>query len=296
MRRISKGIILFMLFILFFSACQFMNKNEGNEDIQALVNEWQGKRVIIPQDLVFTQYATDTIDHMSTNNSYKVFIYVDSIGCLSCKLQLPKWKQIITEFDSITNHNISYLFVFDTRRIEAVKEVLEDKGFDYPVCIDVDSRLNNLNKFSSDTRFQTFLLGRDNKIEVIGNPVRNFSVQNLYVKALQGDTSETLRTKHTVVSIPEREMDLGTISLGDVKTISFSIMNVGDAPLMIEGITTSCDCTSAEMDCYEVPVNESAKLMIHYKADIKGDFLRTVSLCSNTEEAEIEFVLTGKVI
>lgn len=246
--------------------------------------------------MIFTRYATDTVDYSYANALYKVFVYVDSIGCLSCKLQLPKWKQIITELDSITNHHISYLFIFDTKKIEVVKDVLEDKYFDYPVCIDVDSRLNNLNKFSSDTRFQTFLLGRDNKIEVIGNPVRNFSVQNLYVKALQGDTSETLRTKHTVVSIPEREMDLGTISLGDVKTISFSIMNVGDAPLMIEGITTSCDCTSAEMDCYEVPVNERAKLMIHYKADIKGDFLRTVSLCSNTEEAEIEFVLTEKVI
>lgn len=296
MKQIIKSAISLMLLALFLSACLNRSKNEGNEDIRILVNEWQGRKVVIPQDIVFTRYATDTIEYLDTNASYKVFVYVDSIGCLSCKLQLPKWKQVITELDSILNCNISYFFIFDTKKVQDVKELLEDKEFDYPVCIDVNSRLNELNKFLPDTRFHTFLLDMDNSIKVIGNPVRNLSILDLYKKALKGGNSEILKEKPTILYVPVLEKDLGVVSLGDVKVVSFSIKNVGDVPLIIKGVTTSCDCTSAIIDSHKVPVNESLKLSVNYKADTKGDFLRTVLLFCNTEDAPIEFVLTGKVM
>lgn len=295
MRAISKNAGLVMLFVLLFSACIQKNQEEKNEDVRMLVGKWQGHKVNIPDDLIFTRYTMDTVDYRYMQAPYKVFVYVDSIGCLSCKLQLPKWKQIINELDSITSHTISYVFIFDTQRLESVKDVLMDKSFDYPICIDVEGRLNKLNKFSQDSRFQTFLLDEDNRIEVIGNPVRNLHVLDLYTKFLTGENTKTSDEEQTIVNIPQQEADLGTLSKGEVKTVSFTITNVGKVPLIVKGITTSCDCTSAETDRKKVETQASLKLIVQYKADAEGDFLRTVSLFCNIDEAPLEFVLTGKV-
>lgn len=296
MRGIIRNTVL-MLFALLFSACLQKNQEEGkeNEDVRMLVGKWQERKVIIPNDLVFTQYAADTVDYQYLQNPYKVFVYVDSIGCLSCKLQLPRWKQIINELDSITSHNISFLFIFDTRRLESVKDVLVDKSFDYPIYIDIEGRLNKLNKFSPDSRFQTFLLGEDNKVEVIGNPVRNLSVLDLYTKFLRGEAAKVSNEERTIVNISQQDADLGILSKGEIKTINFTITNVGRVPLVIKGVTTSCDCTSAKIDCKKVATQASVKLIVQYKADTEGEFLRTVSLFCNVDRSPIEFMLTGKV-
>ena len=49
------------------------------------------------------------------------------------------------------------------------------RSFD-PVCIDIDDQLNKLNKFPADITFQTFLLDKDNKVAVLGNPVHCHSL------------------------------------------------------------------------------------------------------------------------
>ncbi len=39
-------------------------------------------------------------------------MYVDSIGCISCKLKLAKWKQFIVDVDSLSEKNTSFSFYF----------------------------------------------------------------------------------------------------------------------------------------------------------------------------------------
>lgn len=290
----NRNVSLLLLFVLLFSGC--VQKSQENDDVRIQVSQWQGRKLDIPNDLVFTTYATDTVDYQYDETPYKVLIYADSTGCLECKLQLPKWKQIITELDSISSHNISYLFIFDTRKIEMVKDVLIDKDFDFPVCIDMKGRMAKLNKFSSDSRFQTFLLGDGNKIEVIGNPVRSLPVLDLYTKFLKREKVGISDEEKTKVNIPQQEIDLGTLSKGEVKTVCFTVTNVGNVPLIIKGVTTSCDCTSARMDRKRIPMQSSGKLIVQYSADTEGEFLRTVSLFGNVEGESIEFVLTGDVV
>ena len=39
--------------------------------------------------------------------------------------------------------------------------------------------MNNLNKFPADITFQTFLLDKNNKVVVLGNPIHNIAVNDL---------------------------------------------------------------------------------------------------------------------
>ena len=47
------------------------------------------------QKILFTKESESFI--ISGTSSYKILVYIDSIGCSSCKLQLNKWKEFINE-------------------------------------------------------------------------------------------------------------------------------------------------------------------------------------------------------
>jgi hypothetical protein len=175
---------------LFLFSCKGTDKEK--ENIIRLVSEWQGKMIVFPPDLVFTRYATDTVDYQTPESEYKVLIYIDSLGCMGCSLQLPKWKELIAYTDSLTGASVPFLFFFhpNERGKKEIYFLLESDKFDRPVCIDTEDDLNRLNHFPAVAAFQTFLLDRENKVAVIGNPVSGPAVRKLYLKQIQGTNNQ----------------------------------------------------------------------------------------------------------
>ena len=102
---------LFFIINFLFFACETNKK----EQLTHLVQKWQGKEILFPRNITFTQFVTDTVNYKIPQTDYKVLIFVDSNGCTSCKLQLPKWKKLITHVDSITGGRIPFLFFFQSK-------------------------------------------------------------------------------------------------------------------------------------------------------------------------------------
>ena len=103
----------FYLYILLIATTFFSCHNKQKEkekQILQLVNEWQGKQIVFPENVVFTRYLTDTTDFQIPQSEYKVLIYVDSIGCTNCKLKLDKWKELIEYTDSVIQNKVPFLF------------------------------------------------------------------------------------------------------------------------------------------------------------------------------------------
>ena len=167
------------------------NEESQKEKLVRLVNEWQGKEIKFPTDPIFTRYIKDTTDFQLPTKGHKVLIYVDSTGCVDCKLQLKKWKEFITYIDSVTDGSVPFLFFFHSKNIRETAAILKGDKFNYPVCVDRSDRLNKLNGFPSDIRFQTFLLDGDNKVAVLGNPIHNLSVKDLYIRELTEKSSNS---------------------------------------------------------------------------------------------------------
>lgn len=287
-----RALNLIPLFILlFFFSC----KESDKERITRLMVQWQGKEVQFPSRMIFTKFASDTVDYQIPQSDYKVVVYVDSIGCTSCKLQLAKWKELIATLDSATGGSIPVLFFFQSNNVREIKYILKRDGFDMPVCINTNDELNKLNNFSSDINFQTFLLDKNNRIKVIGNPILNLSVRELYLNTIIGEKTEIRNPVLTKVEVPVTEIDLGSLPENETKEADFIIKNTGNHPLSIKGITSSCSCTTAEIDRQQVPPKGELKLTIQYKPDKKGNFLRTVSVFINSVNSPIVLTITGSV-
>ena len=244
--------------------------------------------------MAFTRFVTESVDYRIPDAEYKVLVYVDSVGCTSCKLQLPKWQELIAHVDSATNGNIPFIFVFQSKDDRELRYILKRDNFDRPVCIDRNNRFDELNQFPQDITFQTFLLDKDNKVKVIGNPVHNLAVRDLYLKQITGIQYQEALPK-TTLETEQAEYDLGTVKEGTTKKQAVTVRNTGTSVFKLKGFTTSCDCTEATCDWKELQPGESGTVTVSYEAEQPGDFYRTVEIYGNIPNNSLMVSFIGTV-
>ena len=213
-----KNFIFVLGCFLFLISCQQTEK----EKLEELVKNWNGKEVLFPTNLSFTLYGKTPVDFKIPASDYKIVTYVDSLGCSSCKLQLPKWKDFMKYADSIVGYQIPVLFFLHPANVREMRSVLKQNRFDYPVCMDTEDTFNKVNKFPSQLNFQTFLLDKNNHVIAIGNPVHNYDVRELYIHLISGGIDgDSLSNMRTVIKIEKDMVDLGSFDWRREQHITF---------------------------------------------------------------------------
>ena len=285
---------LFLLFGMILSSFVSCKQDYTKQKVSSLVQEWIGREISFPKSLVYTIQMTDTItDIMESLHLFTIINYIDTTGCTSCKLQLPKWKEFIRLVDSVTNKTVPILFFFQPKDNDELRYYLQRDSFSFPVCIDTQHRFNSLNHFPSEMMFQTFLLDKDNKVVVIGNPIHNLAVRDLYLKEIAG--IENVKLPETTLVTDQEEYDMGTVGENETKAQQVLIRNNGTEIFKLKGITTSCECTTTEQDWEEIAPGETATLTVYYKAEEPGDFYRTVTIYGNVPGESIMLSFVGRV-
>ena len=288
-----KRFVVFGLFPFFLLSC----KESGKARLTRLVEEWEGKEVVFPRQAVFTVQGRDTVAFRWQDAPYRIVTYVDSIGCASCKLQLPKWKQLIAETDSLFGKGrLAYVFYFHPKDLRELMYLTRRDAFTYPVCFDREDAFNRLNRFPSEMSLQTFLLDKNNRVVAIGNPVHNPRVKELYLNIVGGKSSAPSDTKQTIALLSEREVKFGSFPMAEKQQREVRLKNTGDVPLVIHGVDTSCGCTRVEYSKQPVRPGEEAKLLIVYAADEAGHFHKTVDVYCNTADAPLRITVAGEAL
>lgn len=282
-------VILILFSFLFFFSCSNVKKKQ----VEILVNEWNNKEICFPAHPVFTRQLTDTVLYRIPKSDYKVVVFVDSVGCVSCKLQLSRWKEFMHEVDSLSDGAVPFVFFFQSKDLRELRYILKCDGFSHPVCIDTDDEFNRLNHFPGEMMFQTFLVDSENRVKVIGNPIHNLSVKELYLKELTGMKSNPLSV--TTVHSDSVEYHYGTVGENQTESRKVVLHNTGKEVFRIKGVTTSCDCMTVEYGWDEIQPGESAVLTVKYKAEEPGDFWRTITIYGNIPDQSITLDFWGIV-
>lgn len=255
--------------------------SQQKQTLPQLLEEWQGKRIVFPADPVFTRYGKDTVDFKITQSPYAVLFYVDSSSCVSCKLKLDEWKSFRHEVDSLGGE-VQYLFFIHNRRYKYVRNILKSESFDWPVCLDADNTLDKLNHFPADEQLHAFLLDRDKQVLVVGDPMRNLEIRNLYLKRILGIKNEKICVQ-TIAKVDRPLVDVGTIDSGVPYRAVFNIRNTGNKPLVITNIITSCGCMKYEYDKEPAPPGGELSCVLIYSPAHIGAFSESVLVHCNTE-------------
>ena len=281
----------FSILLLFFLFCSCQESNEAK--IARLVKEWEGKEILFPAHSVFTIQGKDTVDFSFQNADYKVVTYVDSVGCTSCKLQLPRWTQFMHEVDSTMNRNIPFVFYFHPKDMKELRYITRRDAFTYPVCFDEKDNFNILNHFPSEMTFQTYLLDKDNKVVAIGNPVHNPKVKELYWSLLTENKNSSAKIPVTEVSLDTESIDFGSFSQAEKQERKFMITNTGKHLLVIYDVITSCGCTEVVYSKEGIRPGEKTELTVIYAAEKTEYFSKTVAVYCNVDNSPLRLKVTG---
>ena len=178
-----------ILFLSFYSCKQ----NEKRAEAEKIVTEWMGKEIQFPKEYSCNILGKDTTTALCSDlfdKEYKVMLYVDSIGCTSCKLRLFQWNQLIEESDNLFKDKLSFLFFFHPKDKKELQFLLKRDRMDYSVFLDLEDKINQLNHFPEQQSYQCFLLDKDNKVVMIGNPTLNPKIWELYKEQISGKKSK----------------------------------------------------------------------------------------------------------
>ena len=281
--------ISFICLLFFAMSCQ---KNDRAK-VESLVKEWNNKEIRFPDNPVFTRFVTDTVPYRIPKTDYKVVVFVDSVGCISCKLQLPKWKEFMHEVDSLSDGNVPFVFFFQTKDVRELRYILRRDNFPYPVCIDTEDSFYKLNRFPGEMMFQAFLVDSENRVKVIGNPIHNLSVKDLYLKEIAGIEAVSLPV--TTIQADSAEYHYGVVGENMTASRKIILKNTGKEVFHIKGTTTSCDCMTVEYDWDEIPAGGKAAMTVEYKAEEPGDFWRTITIYGNVPGKSVTLDFWGSV-
>jgi hypothetical protein len=231
--------------------------------LKNLYNEWYGKEIEIP------------FDNLSFNHSLKIALYVGSDACTECQLNLPFWKTFIPHLDSLTSSAVDICFFIQPYSTREIELILKQECFGYPVIIDTADLFNKRNQLPKNPSFHCFLLDENNRVILIGNPIQNPKIRDLYIRTI----CERLGIKpdlNTVSKPLNQSKSLGSFNWQTEQHTTFAIHNIGNEPMLIDTIFTSCECTTAEINKRNIAPADSAIVSVRFKAEKPEQFMREV--------------------
>ncbi|MCX7987007.1 MAG: DUF1573 domain-containing protein [Bacteroidales bacterium] len=94
----------------------------------------------------------------------------------------------------------------------------------------------------------------------------------------------------------ETEHDFGTIAEGSAAEFAFVFRNVGNEPLIISNVQTSCGCTVPAWSQEPVKKHEQGVVKVQYNTRILGSFKKTIHVHSNAANSPITLTIKGTVV
>ena len=197
------------------------------------------------------------------------------------------------EVNSLSDGNVPFIFFFQSKDVRELRYILKRDKFSHPVCIDTEDSFYRLNRFPGEMMFQTFLVDSENRVKVIGNPIHNLSVKDLYLKEIAGIDVSSLSV--TTIQSDSIEYHYGVVGENTTASKKIVFQNTGNEVFRIKGITTSCDCITAEYDWDEIPPGGKVAMTVKYKSGEPGDFWRTITIYGNIPEKSFTLDFWGTI-
>lgn len=295
-KLIKNASTIFIMCIIFYSC----KNNTSSIEIEEVIKEWAEKDILFPKGLNCISMNKDTTCISPSSTPYKILVYTDSIGCTSCKLQLYKWNKLIEEAKKEMQDLVNFQFYFHPKDIKEMLFVFRRDAFKYPSYIDFENKIDKLNKFPKNNRFHTFLLDNNNKVKLIGNPLDNNQIWNLYKQVIKGEKNICLASLKEIHPITTLEVEKPIIKLkglltGQTMTTKFNIKNTGNNPLIITNVSTTCGCTVPKWSKQPILPNRTTEIVVEITPSNKGFFRKTITVNSNIKKQKTILIIEGTV-
>ena len=129
-----------------------------------------------------------------------------------------------------------------------------------------------------------------------GNPIHNPKIRELYVKIIRGESiaieneSKDIKTE---VATDKVSILLGVFDWQKEQKAIFTLKNIGDNPLVIQDVATSCGCTTVAYSKEPALPGKEIDLEVVYKAEHPEHFDKTITVYCNAETSPLVLKISG---
>ena len=157
-----------------------VNSCKREESLTHIVSRIQGTNMMLPSEMLDSESSSMTIIN-----------YVDSLGCVKCKLQLEKWKAFQSDLYKM-EEDVGILFIVHPSVFTDVKLLMDISDFQPNITMeDKGNQWVLINNIPKNDLLHTFLLDNEGKVLLVGNPIRNKKIAELFFKILKERKKET---------------------------------------------------------------------------------------------------------
>lgn len=172
------------LYIVGFALTIFTMISCDNNSIQKQVEQFYTDSITIPYKKL-SYVGNSQKNSLNDNYKYTMVIYMDSLSCSSCEIKhLNSWNKLLHyEQENI----VKFVFIFTPSKENRnlTKNLYMESNFVHGIYIDNYGVFKNLNKNIPDNEMlHCFLLDKDNRIVLVGNPIRNDEMGKLFEKVI----------------------------------------------------------------------------------------------------------------
>ena len=120
----------------------------------------------------------------------------------------------------------------------------------------------------------------------------------LFCGATMAQTAKTAtpaKVNGPEIKFDKSYFDFGTVKVGEVKTQTVTFTNIGNKPLLLDNVISSCDCTEVEWSKAPVMPGKTGTIKAIYTAKNPGIISKRVTVDSNAETDRVILQLKGQV-
>jgi len=175
-----RKIITILFVILIFATC-----NNSTKETTDKVSQWMGDTLSLPK--ITKVLYNDSLLNCNFPLNEKANLKITTLlwgDCHACMEDLKKWDEFFQY--SSSKKKIEMFFYLYTSNLHFFRENLYIQNiYKYPLIIDQDFNYIDKNNIPlKDKTYQTFLLDSNNKVILVGNPINNEKLKELYMQEI----------------------------------------------------------------------------------------------------------------
>lgn len=111
-----------------------------------------------------------------------------------------------------------------------------------------------------------------------------------------GNSKSAKIKNETTAFIAHKEIDFGILTKDIAKDTIVLVENVGNTPLYIQDVETSCGCTTSNWTKKPIASGQSGKVTITYDSEFTGHFHKTIMIFANVNHNPMVLQIMGEVV
>lgn len=171
--------ILIIAIILLSIGC-----NSEKKKTYSILEKMINKKIVFYNNNQYKIEGKDTIIDYVDKKTYKLIVFSDSSSCELCDLHLGEW-YLKNKEAKYYNSNFILIIIVQSKDYHSFEHYAHEIYPNFPFIYDPSGIFIKNNELPLEKKYHTFLLNENNEIILVGSPIGNDNVWNLYKKILK---------------------------------------------------------------------------------------------------------------